>query len=150
MRWLWKLKTLQRSAVIGYWRAHVHREANLPRANIISVWKKNIFADFSHLPTRLYSRDTSARQINYEHLFESDAAGDQCKFAETVREQSLFEYNELIADLQTSMVSLPFVPLNSYHRLISNSAVRPPDSHLRQQQPCDVVQGRDDGSASAP
>ena len=40
----------------------------------------------------------------YEKLFESDAAGDQCKFAETVREQSLIEYNELISDLQTSMV----------------------------------------------
>jgi hypothetical protein len=40
----------------------------------------------------------------YEKLFESDAAGDQCKFAETVREQSLMEYNELITDLQTSMV----------------------------------------------
>jgi len=47
---------------------------------------------------------TSDYQIMYEHLFESDAAGDQCKFAEAVREQSLFEYNELIADLQTAMV----------------------------------------------
>ena len=40
----------------------------------------------------------------YEHLFESDLAGDQCKFAEAVREQSLWEYNELVADLQTAMV----------------------------------------------
>jgi hypothetical protein len=46
----------------------------------------------------------------YEHLFESDAAGDQCKFAEAVREQSLFEYNELISDLQTSMVLHPISP----------------------------------------
>ena len=125
------------------------REANILRANIIFVQKKNIFSGSSHLPTRRYSRDTSARQINYEHLFESDAAGDQCKFAETVREQSLFEYNELIADLQTSMVSLPFAPLNPYHRLVSNSAVHPSGSHLRQQQPFDFVEGRDDGPASA-
>ncbi len=46
----------------------------------------------------------SCVQILYEKLFESDAAGDQCKFAETVREQSLLEYNELISDLQISMV----------------------------------------------
>jgi hypothetical protein len=48
-----------------------------------------------------------AYQILYEKLFESDAAGDQCKFAEVVREQSLLEYNELITDLQTSMVRDP-------------------------------------------
>jgi hypothetical protein len=106
------------------------REQTFREQTLYLFGKKHIFADSSHIPTRLYSRDTSARQINYEHLFESDAAGDQCKFAETVREQSLFEYNELIADIQTSMVSLLFAPLNSYHRLISNSAVHPSDSHL--------------------
>ncbi len=126
------------------------RKANILRGNMIFVLEKTHCFCSSHLPTRRHSRVTSARQINYEHLFESDAAGDQCKFAETVREQSLFEYNELIADLQTSMVSLPFAPLNPHHRLASNSAFHPSDPHLRQQQPFDFVEGRDDGSASAP
>jgi hypothetical protein len=76
----------------------------------------------------------------YEHLFESDAAGDQCKFAETVREQSLFEYNELIADLQTSMVLHPISPPQS---CLNSKATNPfcylSDSHQQQQSPIDSV-----------
>jgi hypothetical protein len=71
-------------------------------------------------------------QIMYENLFESDAAGDQCKFAETVREQSLFEYNELIADIQSSMVQLPtLAPLSRLNFQATNPAVHLSDSHLQ-------------------
>lgn len=59
---------------------------------------------FLALQDALALEATDTSMIMYEHLFESDAAGDQCKFAEAVREQSLFEYNELISDLQTSMI----------------------------------------------
>lgn len=56
-------------------------------------------------------------QIMYERLFESDASGDQCKFAETVREQSLCEYNELVDDIQSAMVvflSMRFYPIPTF------------------------------------
>jgi len=89
----------------------------------------------------------------YEHLFESDSAGDQCKFAEAVREQSLWEYNELVADLQTAMVRARYM-------LRACSAATAPDTCALRAADCpregkehhaaaDSLQRRDDGAAGA-